>query len=1314
MLRTWNARRKQWQWTPAGIDYYKHNRQRFVVNVPCLGYIPEYKTRNGQGSLELVRSTVYGKYQSWRDIPMQQSTIEEFVEIFPGAYSLVDMQILHDGINQAEVETKLKHLVSEFLSKAPVVQTADGPKHKIAVESTLIWVWDPTREITFDEQIVEGDEHPHTEILMDRPLRGDPCIDDRMYGRQGLCKIACLDLTDQGGCVVAQIAETVKHKIRREIKTTEPNAKRMRVREEQPRFKPEEVAKEFDIIFEDFADKPPYTTEGKSWRDIGVTSSMCARFCEKHDIGLRVLYKNAIIYKNIVAHERPVIVYQIWGNHAFFLDQATVKNGACHLHEAAPLAEVKDTVVRLRGRANTVVPFSDMHEFDEKAFRTAVDLDESATFYCYPTEVKDIQAKISDIPVWAALGNRPETIRSLNVCEKSKRDKTSIKVKVVAPNALQLQEFCQVFCERNNWRRLIYAGESHSVVFAQAMNLLFTSRRMSPPEAIKQHIKNLQKNRCALCGDELSECEFDHTTPLCLGGTNEPENIRALCGQCHAEETNRLARAGIASTTHTIESQCSPQMWRQLHHSPKPKEVTFGTFQEFPEKHVGDLLTGHVYPETARRRGYIPSGVDHVWCMDAKSCRLFAITKRTRGLPVFSPMDEWEPFEARPLEEWDFVYIDIGCRVHPDVFPWTGDRWYAAEIAEYLLDNGIISLEHCKAGLCATRHIPSSALAQHVETIRDTCEHMNFGTTFGSEREMERFIKQGLLSMIGLWNCQTQHAFRVVRSTHQIDAGPGVRSRKQLEDGTFEWTACDDIVDCFSMAPWGRISLDIEQLRIAQAMGTLRNLPDAQILGAHVDGVMFIWKGFGPLPSLDMHKFPDGTPMFHLKREPVCKVPQWEQPDPVRSQGLQFIKHEWRVIYENELQDYAHLAKLVKEHSGILITGAAGTGKSYPLRRLLPELAKLFPGKRQLSMALRHAAAMIIGGKTIAHYMHKYRGKNGAPSAGTVVVLDEVSELTVQTWAELSRWKMMGVIFILIGDCEGQRKCIFDPWDDSTKDVRQSQLLWEFAGGIRVEMTEYRRGDEIERQRPNNLFKAYTALYPFADDESHIPRAVSMGLQRYPWRNNIECYFVLSHEKRIMLNRYMNYEFAKRKIQQGCKVLFLPCPGNQLCVTMQPQAMIIWTGMELMCYSRKHRKNLPTTGAVYVVQSWDEHTVTVKLHDDYICEAVCANPNESTGSVDPDGAEDNASVEFTMSHTKASDVLRLQFAHAYAAVQGRTFRYPIGLMDLAHAHITMRDIITAISRPTNSEYLHFVHPAKQFEIERKCTMTDDDMRDLTA
>ena len=53
MLRTWNARRKKWNWTPAGIDYYKHNRQRLTADIPCLGYIAGIMARAlGQGANE--------------------------------------------------------------------------------------------------------------------------------------------------------------------------------------------------------------------------------------------------------------------------------------------------------------------------------------------------------------------------------------------------------------------------------------------------------------------------------------------------------------------------------------------------------------------------------------------------------------------------------------------------------------------------------------------------------------------------------------------------------------------------------------------------------------------------------------------------------------------------------------------------------------------------------------------------------------------------------------------------------------------------------------------------------------------------------------------------------------------------------------------------------------------------------------------------------------------------------------------------------------------------------------------------------------
>ena len=87
------------------------------------------------------------------------------------------------------------------------------------------------------------------------------------------------------------------------------------------------------------------------------------------------------------------------------------------------------------------------------------------------------------------------------------------------------------------------------------------------------------------------------------------------------------------------------------------------------------------------------------------------------------------------------------------------------------------------------------------------------------------------------------------------------------------------------------------------------------------------------------------------------------------------------------------------------------------------------------------------------------------------------------------------------------------------------------------------------------------------------------------------------------------------------------------------------------------------------MESWDNNTITVKLHSDYT----------------------DYDQYFTMSHKRAAEIMRLQHALSYASIQGRTFRDThIALLDLDSPNVTMRDLITAMSRPTNGRYLHFL------------------------
>jgi hypothetical protein len=155
---------------------------------------------------------------------------------------------------------------------------------------------------------------------------------------------------------------------------------------------------------------------------------------------------------------------------------------------------------------------------------------------------------------------------------------------------------------------------------------------------------------------------------------------------------------------------------------------------------------------------------------------------------------------------------------------------------------------------------------------------------------------------------------------------------------------------------------------------------------------------------------------------------------------------------------------------------------------------------------------------------------------------------------------------------------------------------------------------------------------------------------------------------------------------------------------MKPQSMIVWPGMEVICYSRKFVKNSPITGAVYIVQDWDERqkTITVKLHPDYIFEPIedlmqiDSEPeeDESDSEDDEDVEELQATEEisYKLTFERAAQILRPQFALCYASIQGRTFRGKhIGLLNLYSRALSMRDIITAASRPTHGNCLHFIN-----------------------
>ena len=71
---------------------------------------------------------------------------------------------------------------------------------------------------------------------------------------------------------------------------------------------------------------------------------------------------------------------------------------------------------------------------------------------------------------------------------------------------------------------------------------------------------------------------------------------------------------------------------------------------------------------------------------------------------------------------------------------------------------------------------------------------------------------------------------------------------------------------------------------------------------------------------------------------------------------------------------------------------------------------------------------------------------------------------------------------------------------------------------------------------------------------------------------------------------------------------------------------------------------------------------------------------------------------FRLTYRRASEILRPQHALVYAAMQGRTLRSSVVLLDLDSGKVTMRDVITAMSRPTKGSDLHFATSQQQQEL----------------
>ncbi len=773
-------------------------------------------------------------------------------------------------------------------------------------------------------------------------------------------------------------------------------------------------------------------------------------------------------------------------------------------------------------------------------------------------------------------------------------------------------------------RDVAWCGERLPALVQKVFFELLRAERRTPSVAERAGLLAKQEGRCADCGATLEHIEWDHVCPLqqCVQGA--PQIFRALCPSCHLEKT--LAEG---SQNRTLTSTFSKSVWDAYVTSARAPPLVYKAHEQ--EKELYEL--------------------------DVRRCRRSAMVYSAHDFPVFSVYDSVRRAVPGTLCDFTFVALKQGRRSALNLLPWAGPMWYHRVAVEHMLHYGICVWSDCLWSLEATSHIPKEVLQEPLRIMEEA---------WGDNKDLAKFTVNAL---VGLWATTPSCVYTVVTTKNSTDSGGAMLKRIVVygdEDCemTHDFISAKRVLLNTSTRPIHDQIMATEATRMAQLVFILRTLgvPQRSIADIKTDAITLVCTKkrktelaevattrFADLPLLrrkynhcvgqafldDSGVVPAGCSsedtVFRYSEE--AKPLQGIYKRPFRDVEEPTMLEPWRDLTQESA------IKAVLGGKGLLLQGAPGTGKTFLLRELIEALRDA--GKRVSVVAKTHVATKNIGcdAVTCDHWVRKH------VRAGTcdceILVVEELSQVDCQLWADLALVRIKGVQFICCGDF-AQFAAVAESWAGCPVQegaLQNSDMLSEMCGGNRLTLTENRRSDA-------KLFEFYTGLKCGSPEVRPVKEALFEARALFPKTKLLPDFtLTMSHKRRVVINKTHN------QFHKPVGAIYIMAPpetraGNQ------PQSMWVWPGLRVIGAGAKCLK-----GLMYTIRSVTEEAVLL------------------------DG--------ITLTHPEAVKSLRLAYAMTFASCQGLTLAGRLRL-ETDSVHMTTRHLYVGISRATAADLVEVV------------------------